>query len=356
MGGLISRLYHEGENMRDKVESSKQKVASKATKVKEKSPEGKAVTSKKKLENSDKTKTTETKTPKKILNTDNAEQTTNEVTAKAGKRSAKAIKETEEKQAKEDRKEQAASSSEHKPKITQKPPRSRIERRSKKYRELERLIDKNTRYSISDSIILAKKTSPTKFDATLELHIRLNVDPKQADQNIRGTAVLPSGTGKTIKVAVFCESDDTEKAKKAGADIAGGEEFLQQLNDQSIDFDLLIATPSVMAKLGKYARLLGPKGLMPNIKSGTVTKDIEKAVKEAKSGRVEYRVDSTGIIHVAAGKLSFTNDMLEKNTKMILSSIQSSKPASIKGSFVENIYITSTMGPSIKLDSAQPLK
>lgn len=348
--------------MKDKLESSKQKVVSKVVKDKENIPEDKLVTSKKKLENSDKTKVT--KTLKNIQNTDNEEHTTSEVTAKAGspteaiakagKRSAKAIKEKEEKQEKIKRKETIRSegkiSEELKPSIRHNPPRAKVERRSKKYREVSKLIDKSVLYSVTDAIKLAAATSPVKFDATLELHIRMNVDPKQADQNIRGTVVLPAGTGKTIKVAVVCEPGDMDQAKKAGADIIGGEEFLQQLNEQTCDFDLLIATPSIMPKLGKYARLLGPKGIMPNIKSGTVTKNIEKAVKEAKAGRIEYRVDSTGIIHAAAGKISFSAEKLESNVSAILSSILSSKPASVKGNFVESIYITTTMGPSIKVD------
>ncbi len=272
------------------------------------------------------------------------------VTAKAGKRSAKAIAEAEEKQAKEARKaETKDEKAEAKPKVTLKPARSRLERRSKKFREAAKLIDKTKTYELKEALDLAIKTNPVKFDATVELHINLNVDPKQADQNIRGTVVLPAGTGKSARVAVFGEADEVVAGKKAGADIAGGDEFLQQLNKEQIDFDILVASPKVMAKLSKYARLLGPKGLMPNPKSGTVTTDIAKAVKEAKAGRVEYRVDSTGIVHVGVGKVSFGVDKLTDNTTAVLAAIKSAKPASIKGNYIKSSFITTSMGPSIKL-------
>jgi large subunit ribosomal protein L1 len=181
----------------------------------------------------------------------------------------------------------------------------------------------------------------------------LAVDPKQADQNIRQSVVLPAGTGKTLRIAVFGEADDIAKAKKAGADIAAGDEFLQQLDKGTIDFDILIATPAMMSKLGKYARVLGPQGLMPNPKSGTVTNNIEKAVAEAKGGRIEYRVDSTGIVHVACGKISFGKDKLSQNCKAVLSSIKSAKPASIKGNYVNSLYLTTTMGPSILVNTSE---
>ncbi len=272
-------------------------------------------------------------------------------TAKAGKRSEKALKETEEKQAKEERKAQVQEDQPtEKPKRIQKPARSRLERRSKGYRKVAELIEIDKFYSVNDAVELATKTSTVKFDAAVELHVNLGVDPKQADQNIRQTVVLPAGTGKSLRVAVFADVDDVAKAKKAGADIAAGDEFLQQLDKGDINFDVLIATPTMMPKLGKYARLLGPKGLMPNPKSGTVTPNVTKAVTEAKAGRVEYRVDSTGIIHTAVGKVSFGKDKLGDNTKAVLDSIKAAKPASVKGTFIESVFVTTTMGPSIPVN------
>lgn len=339
--------------MKDKVEGTKQKAASKATKTKEQSSESKVATSKKKLENSDKTEATEAKTPKNIQNTDNGKLNTNEVTAKAGKRSAKAIKEENEKLAKEDRKAHAKQEeSTEKRKLVQKPARTRLERRSKNFRKSAELIEKDKEYQLKEALELAVKTSKVKFDATVEMHINLNVDPKQADQNIRDSLVLPAGTGKTIRVAVFAEADDLTKAKKAGADVVGGDEFLQQLDKGTIDFDILISTPANMTKLGKYARLLGPKGLMPNPKSGTVTNNIEKAVQEAKAGKVEYRVDSTGIVHLGIGKVSFGADKLMVNAQAVLASIKAVKPASQKGNYVVSIFVATSMGPSIKINNS----
>ncbi len=257
-------------------------------------------------------------------------------TAKAGKRSTKAGKVDDD--------------LEVKPKKVQKPARSKLERSSKGYKKISELVDKSKVYSLKEAMEVATKTSYVKFDASVELHIRLNVDPKQADQNIRGTVILPAGSGKTSRVAVFAEADDAAKAKKAGADFAGNEELLTKLDKEIIDFDVLISTPVLMARLGKYAKLLGPKGLMPNPKSGTVTTDVAKAVTEAKAGRVEYRIDSTGIIHVAIGKVSFGADKLEQNAQAILSALKQAKPASIKGAFVNSIFAATTMGPSIKLD------
>ena len=271
--------------------------------------------------------------------------------AKAGKRSAKAIAEVEEKLAKEDRKTHAKTEEEIKPKIHVQPARSKLERKSKKFQELAKLIDKDKEYTLKEAVELAVKTSPTKFDATVELHVNLLVDPKQADQNVRGNLVLPAGTGKNIRVAVFAEAEDAEKAKKAGADIAENDDLLAQLDKEQVDFDVLIAVPTLMGKLGKYARLLGPKGIMPNPKSGTVTTDVARAVKEAKAGRVEYRVDSTGIVHIGVGKVSFGAENLEKNLDAVLTAIKAAKPASIKGVFIKSTFITTSMGPSIKVQA-----
>jgi ribosomal protein L1 len=270
-------------------------------------------------------------------------------TAKAGKRSAKALKEKAQLEKKQTKKAEKATE-DLKPEfkvITT--TRTRLERRAKGYRKSAELIDINKQYELKEALELATKTSHVKFDASVELHVRLNVDPKQADQNLRDTVVMPAGTGKDIKIAVFAEADQVAAAKKAGADIAGSEEFLQQLDKNQLNFDVLISTPQMMPKLGKYARVLGPKGLMPNPKSGTVTGDIQKAVKEAKAGKVEYRVDSAGIVHVAIGKVSFGTDNLIKNATAILSSLKSNKPTGLKSNYVKSVYITTSMGPAIKL-------
>lgn len=273
--------------------------------------------------------------------------------AKAGKRSDKAIKEAEEKQAKEDRKASAKVAETEKAEAKPAPKtRSVLERKGKKFQDVAKLIEVDKEYSLLEGLTLATKTSPVKFDATVELHVRLGVDPRHADQNIRGNLVLPAGTGKTVRIAVFAETEDAEKAKKAGADIVGIEEVTNALDKGTIDFDVLIAVPTQMAKLGKYARLLGPRGLMPNPKSGTVTPNVIKAVEEAKAGRVEFRVDSTGIVHLGIGKVSFGDKKLEENANAVMASIRSAKPASVKGNYIKTIYVSSTMGPSIKVTVA----
>lgn len=274
--------------------------------------------------------------------------------AKAGKRSTKAIAETEEKIAKEERKAIAkAEASDEKPKQPVKPARSRAERRGKKYRDAAKKVDNTKLYTTSEALELATKTSTTKFDATVELHVRLGVDPRQADQNIRDNLVLPAGTGKTVRVAVFADEELAKAAKKAGADIAGEEDFLKLLDKGTINFDVLIAAPNVMARLSKYARILGPKGLMPNPKSGTVTPDVVKAVSQAKAGKVEYRVDSTGIVHIGIGKVSFGPQKLNENVQAVYASIKQNKPASIKGIYVRSIALTTSMGPSVKVQTSE---
>ncbi len=272
-------------------------------------------------------------------------------TAKAGKRSAKAVKETEEKIAKEERK--TSDEVKEKPKQKQNPARTQLERKSKSYRKVNEQIEKDKIYNLSGALDMATKTNPVKFDATVEMHIKLGVDPRHADQNIRDMVVLPSGTGKTIRIAVFADADGAAAAKKAGADIAGEEEVAKMLDKGTFDFDVLIAQPMLMAKLGKYARVLGPKGLMPNPKSGTVSADVAKAVTDAKAGRVEFRVDSTGIVHLGIGKVSFGADKLEKNARAVLNSIKAAKPASLKGTYVNAIYVTTTMGPSIPVATSE---
>ncbi len=267
--------------------------------------------------------------------------------AKAGKRSAKGIAEAEEKTAKEDRKAHASEEANaDKPKPAAPPTRSRLERQGKKFRASAALIEAEKLYSLDEAVELIGKTSPVKFDATVELHVNLGVDPRQADQNIRDNLVLPAGSGKAVRVAVF---DD---AKVDGADISGVDEVTKVLEKGELNFDILIATPMQMAKLGKYARTLGPRGLMPNPKSGTVTTDVAKAVAEAKAGRVEYRVDTTGIIHLGVGKVSFTKAQLLENVSAVLANIKSNKPNSVKGNYIQAIHLTSSMAPSIKVDIA----
>ncbi len=281
-----------------------------------------------------------------------AEEVKEETFAKSGKKSKKHVEEVkaeEERQAK--KAERKAAEAEVKPKGAKPVTRPRIERRGKKYQEAAKLIEKGKTYGLKDAIELAIKSSPVKFDASVEIHARLGVDPRQADQNIRTTLVLPNGNGKTVRVAVFAPLDAAKAAKAAGADIAEDEEFLKQLDKGVIDFDILISTPQYMPKLGKYARLLGPKGLMPNPKAGTVTMDVEKAVKEAKAGKVEYRVDKQSIVHIGVGKVSFGADKILANANAFFDSLKSQKPASLKGTYVKSVFVTTTMGPSIAIEN-----
>ncbi len=290
-----------------------------------------------------------------------AEEVTTEVaektSAKAGKRSDKAQRETAEKLEKEARKESGDTtpqSEEAEANIKKGPKpvtRPRIERRGKAYRKVAEQVEKEKVYGLGEALELATKTSPSKFDASVELHVRLGVDPRQADQNIRATVSLPHGSGKTIRVAVFAPEADAAAAKKAGADIAGDEEFLKQLDKEELNFDTLITAPAYMPKLGKYARLLGPRGLMPNPKSGTVSTDVVKAVTEAKAGKVEYRVDKQAIVHVSVGKVSFGAAKLEDNAKAFIESLKSQKPGSLKGVYVKSASLSATMGPGIKVET-----
>lgn len=270
--------------------------------------------------------------------------------AKAGKKSKKHVEEVKAEEERQARKAEAAAEPEKKagPKPVT---RSRLERRGKNYRKAAEKLEKGRVYNLTDAIKLAIETSPVKFDATVEMHFRLGVDPRQADQNIRATVTLPAGTGKSVRVAVFAPLDLAKTAKAAGADIAEDEEFTKRLDKEQLDFDVLISTPQYMPKLGKYARLLGPKGLMPNPKAGTVTTDIEKAVKEAKAGKIEYRVDKQAIIHVGLGKVSFGADKIAENVNAFLESLKAQKPASIKGQFVKSVFISTTMGPSIQVEN-----
>jgi len=286
--------------------------------------------------------------------TEEAAETKEETFAKSGKKSKKQIEEVkaeEERQARKVEKAEKDAEAAKKPKGEAPKVRPLIERRGKKYQAAHKEIDRTKTYSLKDAVALAIKTSPVKFDATLEAHVRLGVDPRQADQNIRTTIVLPNGNGKTVRVAVFAPLDEAKKAKSAGADIAEDEEFLKQLEKGTIDFDVLISTPAYMPKLGKFARLLGPKGLMPNPKAGTVTTDVEKAVKEAKAGKVEYRVDKQSIVHIGLGKVSFGEAKLLENAEAFFSSLKSQKPASLKGQYVKSVFLTTSMGPSVPVEN-----
>lgn len=272
--------------------------------------------------------------------------------AKSGKKSKKHIEEVKaEEERQERKKERAAEEATVKPKGAAPVIRPKIERRGKKYQEAAKLIEKGKTYTLKEALELAIKSNPTKFDASVEIHARLGVDPRQADQNIRTTLVLPNGNGKSVRVAVFAPLDIAKAAKAAGADIAEDEEFLKRLEKGTIDFDVLISTPQYMPKLGKFARLLGPKGLMPNPKAGTVTMDVEKAVKEAKAGKVEYRVDKQAIVHIGIGKVSFGGDKLIENANAFFNSLRGQKPASLKGTYVKSVYVTTTMGPSIQIEN-----
>jgi large subunit ribosomal protein L1 len=275
---------------------------------------------------------------------------------KSGKRSEKAIREAEELAEKEARKvagdTSPADGSDPTVKKGPKPvTRPLLERRSKGYRKAAELVEKSTVYTLADAMELAAKTSPSKFDASVEVHVKMGVDPRQADQNIRATVTLPNGTGKTIRVAVFAPEADQKAAISAGADMAGDDEFLKQLDKNEINFDVLIATPQYMPKLGKYARLLGPKGLMPNPKSGTVAVNVAKAVSEAKAGKVEYRVDKQAIIHLSIGKVSFGAKKLEENALAFFDSLKSHKPNGLKGSYVKTTSVATTQGPGIKVEN-----
>ena len=292
-----------------------------------------------------------TETAETVETTEEAKQ---EIFAKSGKKSKKHIEEVKAEEARQERKKERAASDAAdtaKPKGAKPVTRPKLERRGKKYQEAYKLIEKNKIYTLKEAVELATKTSPVKFDASVEAHVRLGVDPRQADQNIRTTLVLPNGNGKNVRVAVFAPLDVAKAAKAAGADIAEDEEFLKRLDKGEIEFDILISTPQYMPKLGKYARTLGPKGLMPNPKAGTVTMDVEKAVKEAKAGKVEYRVDKQAIVHIGLGKCSFGAEKLLENAEAFFDSLKSQKPASLKGTYVKSVFITTSMGPSIQIEN-----
>ncbi len=284
------------------------------------------------------------------------QKTTKAETAKAGKRSAKAKAEEAEKEAKEERKaktKKAEAEKEEVPKPKQKP---RVKKYSKNQKAARELIEKDKLYTLTEAVELLPKISNTKFDATAEIHIALNIDPRQADQMLRASTVMPAGTGKTVKIAVIAGDKEAEAAKKAGADMVDGDSILKDIAKEKFGFDVLIATPDKMGELGKYAKVLGPKGLMPSPKNGTVTPEPVKTVEEFKKGKVELKNDANGIVHASFGKLSFkTSDLLE-NVKAIVRALGANKPSGVKGVFVRSMYITASMSPSIKLDPSAASK
>ena len=222
---------------------------------------------------------------------------------------------------------------------------------SKRYAESIKLVDSNKEYEIKEALDIIEKMPKTKFDQTVELHVKLGVDSKHADQQVRGTVVLPNGTGKTQKVLVFAKGPKAEEAQKAGADFVGAEELIPKIqNDNWFDYDVVVATPDMMGVVGRLGKVLGPKGLMPNPKSGTVTMDVTKAINEIKSGKVEYRLDKTNIIHLGFGKVSFGTDKLLENYETIINAIIKAKPAAAKGQYIKSVAITTTMGPGIYLN------
>ena len=224
-------------------------------------------------------------------------------------------------------------------------------KRSKKYLKAAELIDKKKLYSKEEAIELAQKTSTSKFDGTLEVSINLNVDPKKPDQQLRGAIVLPNGTGKTKKILVLSKTNQAEIARKEKAEFVGDEDMLQKIEKENwFDFDVIIATPEMMPLLGKLGKVLGPKGLMPNPKTGTVTTDVKKAIEDIRKGRIEYRTDSYGVIHTIIGKVSFDSAKLVENLDALMKVILKSKPAAVKGKFVKGVYVSSTMGPGVQID------
>jgi large subunit ribosomal protein L1 len=223
----------------------------------------------------------------------------------------------------------------------------------KSYRAALTKVDRNQRYLLEDTLRLVKETARAKFDETVEMAVRLGVDPRQADQNVRGTVTLPHGMGKTVRVLAFAKGEKEKEAQEAGADFVGSDELIKRISEGWFDFDKTVATPDMMATVGRIGKVLGPRGLMPNPKTGTVTPDIGKAIKEIKAGKLEFRVDKAGIVHVPVGKASFGAEQLIDNAKAVLMSILRAKPASAKGNYVRGVTLSTTMGPGIKVDLSQ---
>lgn len=227
-------------------------------------------------------------------------------------------------------------------------------KRGKKYKEAAKAVDRSVLYDINDAVALVKKTSVAKFDETIEAHIRTGCDGRHADQQIRGAVVLPHGTGKKVRVLVFAKNAKADEALAAGAEYVGAEELVPKIQKEGwLDFDVVVATPDMMGVVGRLGRILGPKGLMPNPKAGTVTMDVTKAVKDIKAGKIEYRLDKTNIIHVPIGKASFTEEQLTDNFQTLIEAINKARPAALKGQLMKSVTISSTMGPGIKLNTAK---
>ena len=223
-------------------------------------------------------------------------------------------------------------------------------KRGKKYQEALKLVDRSKRYNLAEAVELVKKTNTAKFDATVEVAFKLNIDPRKAEQNLRGAVSLPNGTGKTVRVLVIAKSAKAQEALAAGADYAGDTEYLEKIKEGWFEFDTIIATPDMMGELGKLGRVLGPKGLMPNPKTGTVTMDVAKAIDEIKKGKVTYRVDKEGNINLAIGKTSFTDEALVENFNAIFNTIAKARPATVKGAYMKNLVVSTTMGPGIHVE------
>ncbi len=227
-------------------------------------------------------------------------------------------------------------------------------KKGKRYSEAAKLIEKTNLYDLEEAVTLVKKSASAKFDETIEAHLRLGVDGRHADQQVRGAVVLPHGTGKTVKVLVFAKGDKVDEALAAGADYAGGDELVPKIqNDGWLDFDVVVATPDMMGVVGRLGRVLGPKGLMPNPKAGTVTMDVAKAVEEIKAGKIEYRLDKSNIIHVPIGKASFSEEQLTDNFQTLIEAVIKAKPSAAKGQYLKSVVIASTMGPGVKLNTAK---
>ncbi|QDF54546.1 50S ribosomal protein L1 [Bacillus velezensis] len=225
-------------------------------------------------------------------------------------------------------------------------------KKGKKYVEAAKLVDRAKAYDVAEAVALTKKTNTAKFDATVEVAFRLGVDPRKNDQQIRGAVVLPNGTGKTQRVLVFAKGEKAKEAEAAGADYVGDSDYIAKIQQAGFEFDVIVATPDMMGEVGKIGRVLGPKGLMPNPKTGTVTFEVEKAIGEIKAGKVEYRVDKAGNIHVPIGKVSFEDEKLVENFTTMYDTILKAKPAAAKGVYVKNVAVTSTMGPGVKVDAS----